>query len=325
LGKSSYDPQSDVRLVSYHMAKLQRTLTQLLLVFCLVFPFGSYADEPWTSGSHTMKCDGLERRFLLDVPADLMSGSALVLVFHGYTDTAEGTRKSAGFTALATQHGFVAVYPQGTRDTRGNTFFNVGYQFHADHAVDDVSFVRQLVQRLVPDLKIDSRKVFATGMSNGGDMSYFLAVQPEPFVTAIAPVAGTMMCSWGKELVPKARIPVLAIHGTADKTTLWEGDLENRDGWGAYLSVESVIERWVKGYSLEHSEVTDLPYRYPGAVTRVRLKRWWTATDSTEVKLYELLGGGHEWPTFIAKELSPAQIIWKFFSTSPLQPANASG
>jgi polyhydroxybutyrate depolymerase len=148
--------------------------------------------------------------------------------------------------------------------------------------VDDVNFVRQLVGRLVSDLDLDPRAVFSTGMSNGGDMSFLLATQPEPFVHAIAPVAGTMMASWSKDFVPRARTSVLAVHGTNDKVTLWSGDMQNRDGWGAYLGVEAVTDLWVRGLALEKSETAEMPDGQDDEVTGVRLRRWSTDADATE-------------------------------------------
>jgi hypothetical protein len=58
------------------------------------------------------------------------SRRAAVLVFHGFTGSAQGVRGTSGFTALAEEHGFVAAYPHDTREARGNTFFNAGYSFH---------------------------------------------------------------------------------------------------------------------------------------------------------------------------------------------------
>ena len=208
---------------------------------------------PWKSGTNTLVIDGLERTFLLDVPEHLQPSAALVLVFHGFTGSAEGVRGTSGFTALAEKHGFVAAYPQGTRDAKGNTFFNVGYSFHQSEKIDDIRFARELSARLVRDLNLDPEAVFSTGMSNGADMSYFLARQPKPFVQAIAPVAGCMMSSWTNILAPQTRISVLEVHGTQDKVTWWAGDPQDREGWGAYLGTESLMAFWVKGLALENS------------------------------------------------------------------------
>lgn len=117
------------------------------------------------------------------------------MVFHGFTGSAKDVRDFTGFSKVSERHGFVAVYPQGARDSKGKSFFNVGDEFHRDQSVDDVRFARALAERLTRDLRLDSRARFATGFSNGGDMSFLLGTQREPFVAAIAPVGGTMMQS----------------------------------------------------------------------------------------------------------------------------------
>ena len=268
----------------------------------------------WTSGTHTLVVDGQLRQFMLDVPPDLKPGAALVLGFHGYTGSAEGFRADAGFTPLTAQYGFVAAYPQGTVDSRGNTFFNVGYEFHAESPVDDVRFVRALTKRLVKDLDLDPEAVFSTGMSNGGDMSFFLASQAEPFVRSIAPVAGTMMLAGHEGFVPRKRLSILEVHGTADGITLWNGDLTNKDGWGAYYGIEQVMDLWTEGMALEQhrsAPVTGIPSDEKQIVRH----RWWTAADDTEVIFYEVIGGKHIWPDRLGRPgVSLAEEIWQFFA-----------
>ena len=270
---------------------------------------------PWQSGTHTLTVDGHERTFLLDVPDDLKPGAALVMVFHGFTDSAKSVREYTGFAAVASRHGFVAVYPQGTRDADGHTFFNVGYEFHQRMTVDDVKFARELAARLVHDFGLDPQSVFATGMSNGGDMCNRLACQSQPCVRAIAPVAGTIMAAWTNGFTPRVRVPVLAVHGTRDTVTLWAGDPADKDGWGAYLGTAAVMDYWVKKFSLEQSQTTDARAGRLKTNCPIRLHRWWTAADDTEVRFYEIQGGGHVWPDNLGNaDCSTAEEIWKFFA-----------
>jgi polyhydroxybutyrate depolymerase len=295
--------------------KLLNLLPCLVLIATLQASEQDGNAKTWKSGQHTVKIDGQERSFIIDIPKQLKPGAALVMVFHGYTGSAQEIRKDSQFTTVAEKQGFVAVYPDGTRDKKGNRFFNVGYAFHKKIKVDDVKFARELATRLVQDLDLDPRSVFSTGFSNGGDMSYFLACQPETFVTAIAPLSGCMMSSWADGFAPAARISVMAVHGTRDKITLWAGDPKNRDGWGAYLGTEPVMNVCVKGLSLEKSEVTELAkLQSRKKKLTLRLHRWSTTVDNAEVRLYEIQGGGHTWPGNLGKkELSTAAEIWAFF------------
>jgi polyhydroxybutyrate depolymerase len=116
-----------------------------------------------------------------------------------------------------------------------------------------------------------------------------------------------MMESWAKDFRPAGRIPVLAVNMKDDQTTRWDGDLNNRDGWGAYLGTEGVLDLWVKGLALERSERTDV-------TKTIRLRRWSTGKDVTEARLYALELGGHHWPpTLVAGPETTAETIWRFF------------
>lgn len=275
---------------------------------------GSAPASVWKSGTHHLTIDGRDRTFILDVPSKLKPGAPLVMVFHGFTSSAKDVRDLTGFAKVSEQHGFVAVYPQGTRDSKGKSFFNVSYEFHRDQSVDDVQFVRSLAARLTRDLRLDPRAVFATGFSNGGDMSFLLGAQREPFVAAIAPVGGTMMQSWAKGFRPADRISVLAVNTRDDKTTLWNGDMNNRDGWGAYLSTEAVMDLWVKGLALGRSE-----RRNPSKT--IQLRHWTTETDPTEARLYAVESGGHHWPRTLGDESeTTAETIWRFFNRHRPKP-----
>ncbi|MBN9693758.1 MAG: prolyl oligopeptidase family serine peptidase [Verrucomicrobia bacterium] len=243
----------------------------------------------WVDGTNDVVLDGRNRRVVIDLPPDRKPRAPLLFVFHGFTDSAAGIRATTEFTSVARQRGWVVAYPEGSRDAKGRTFFQVGYDFHRDETVNDVRALGELAGRLTRDLDLDARAIFATGFSNGGDLCYYLAAQPDPFVVAVAPVAGTMMSTWGSGLRPAARIPILAVNMVDDKTTLWLGDPLNRDGWGAYLSVPDVRRAWVEGLGLERNDVKELP----GGLRRHRAG---TAKDACEVRLYEVPVGGHRWP-----------------------------
>ena len=111
---------------------------------------------------------------------------------------------------------------------------------------------------------------------------------------------------WDKALAAKNRIPIMEVHGTKDAVTLWDGDLQNRDGWGAYLGTEAVAAHWVKSLSLieRESKTSD-------KLTRTR---WWTKRDATEFVLYTIDGGGHDWPAHLEDpKRSLAEEILEFF------------
>lgn len=266
------------------------------------------------SGAHTLEHDGLVREFRLHLPPELPPGAPLVVAMHGYTSSAATLQRYSGLDDLADEHGFVVVYPEGSRDRWGEQFFEVGYDFHTG-TVDDVGFVRALVALLVEDQGLDAAAVFATGMSNGGDMSYRLACEAPELVRAIAPVSGCMMGWLAASCAPENPPPVLEIHGTADDVTLWAGDVDNTDGWGAYLSTEAGIAHWTALHGLDDVDEEALPDLDPSDGSTVRTERWHGVDRPGEVWLYAVEGGGHDWPgAWGNQDIDASAEIWGFFA-----------
>jgi len=244
--------------------------------------------------------NGQTRNYLFYEPESLMPNAPLVFVMHGFTGSASGIYDYSGMNSIADQHGFAVCYPNGTIDQSGNRFWNVGYNFHQNQTVDDVDFITSLAEYLQLEYNLSSQNTFATGMSNGAEMSYMLACESSEVFKAIAPVAGTMFgTSWTS--CSSDPIPILEIHGTNDGVTLWEGDL-NDNYWGPYPGTEEVIDYWVEINSCLQNEDIPLPN------TNTINHRNYNCIDNTEVWLYEVVGGGHDWPSYSSYE------IWNFFS-----------
>ena len=247
--------------------------------------------EPY-NGSLTH--EGMQRQYIVHVPEDLpSSGVGLIVAMHGYTGSAESMMSYSGLNALADEYGFIVAYPQGTEDQQGNAFFNVGYGFHTDSAVDDVGYILTLVEHLAAKHSIDPLRVYATGMSNGGDMSYLLACKAADVFRAIAPVAGTMMVATMDDCTPSAPMPVFAINGTADNITRYAGDYDDADGWGAYHSVDQIINLWAGHATAKARTSTTLNYADDFSIS---VDRYTAETGTTEIILYRVEGGGHDWP-----------------------------
>ena len=210
---------------------------------------------------------------------------------------------------VADRHGFAVCYPQGERDGRGKTCWNVGYPFQADMTVDDVRFLTELIRHLAKEHRLSRRNVFCTGMSNGGDMCYLLASRCPEVYAALGPVAGFMSVEILRSDRNPRPIPLFEIHGTKDRTTRWEGDLGNEGGWGAYVSVPTAVGYWAAKNKCLAEQVDTLPSR-PGGL-QVIAHRYTDGTDGNEVWLYETVGGKHSW-----KEtgVDTGEELWKFFS-----------
>ena len=258
--------------------------------------------------------NGQIRDYYLYRPNSIQDNAPLVFVLHGYSGSAGGIMGYSGMNQIASEHGFAVCYPQGLSDQSGYNFWNVGYEFHQNQTVDDVAFLSSLANYLQDEYSLSAENIFSTGMSNGGDMSYMLACQANDVFRAIAPVAGCMM----EEIYntcDSSPVPVLEIHGTNDNVTLWDGDMQNNDGWGAYYSIEDGIDLWVQNNECMHSEDIFLPNTNMSDGSYVINHRYSGCIDNAEVWLYEVVGGGHDWPGSNGNmDINASEEIWNFFS-----------
>ena len=283
------------------------------------------------SEHRTVIHDGLERDYIIHVPSNINQDSPLVVVIHGYTSSAETIMTYSGMNDIANREGFIAVYPQGTVGSDGNTFFQVGYDFHSDSTVDDVSFIRYLVNSLTQEFNLKRQKAFATGMSNGGDMAYLLACTSSDLFKAVASVTGVMMKQTMDNCELDNPVPLFEIHGTADDISFFDGDINNLTGWGAYYGLPETIDFFVEKYQLAQKSEELILSKDEGAPNDIFFERYWTEGDETEVWMYRIEGGGHIWPGAGVKltwwnnpilryyfgsgedEISASEAVWMFF------------
>lgn len=256
--------------------------------------------------------NGISRDYILYIPENLPTNAPLVVVSHGYTSSAKTMMSYSGMNKVADEEKFLVVYPQGTKDQRGNNFFNVGYEFHASSKVDDLGFIKALVTKLTEDYQVNPNHIFATGMSNGGDLSYFLACYASDTFQAVAPIAGTMMQTTIETCKPQKGMPIFAVHGKADEVTYFDGDMANRDKWGPYPGIPAVIEHWVDVNAVEISKQVDLDNitNFTASNEALSFDRYLSETSDHEVWLY-IHSGGHDWSL---KELDTSSEIWSFFT-----------
>lgn len=276
--------------------------------------------------------NGVEREYIIYIPENLPLNASLVVVAHGYTSSADNIMSYSGMNKVADKEKFLVVYPQGTSDLRENNFFNVGYDFHKESIIDDLDFIKKLIKKLVNEYTINPDHVFATGMSNGGDLSYFLACYASDVFAAVAPIAGSMMQKTLIECNPENPMPIFEVHGNADDITLFNGDMDNKDGWGPYPSIPSVIDFWVNHNSLELYEKYELLDKNKADKSTIIFHKYWSNDSNIEVWFYEINNGGHHWPllkspySFLKnplrwsffrsgnRDIDTSTEIWSFFS-----------
>lgn len=266
----------------------------------------------------------LTRSYYIHFPPDYdgRQPRPLVLAFHGGGVNAETMIYFCGLSQKADEAGFIVVYPEGSGHAPRARTWNAGNCCgHAwRHEVDDIAFVRALLDELERIAAIDPQRVYATGMSNGAMMSYRAASEMADRFAAIAPVAGPMAID---RCQPRRPVPVIHFHGTADEYTPYRGGKGLRSSsQTAFHSVDFTIRAWVEanGCPAEPSTV-----RLPASAvdgTNVVRHVYGPGREDSEVVLYEIEGGGHTWPgrtsVFNTLGLSTRQIvanelIWAFF------------
>ena len=255
--------------------------------------------------------NGLNREYIYYAPANLPVDAPLVFVAHGFTGSAQGIMSYCGMNTIADQNSFAVCYPQGTTDSWGDNFWNVGYNFHAGVTIDDVDFIVSLASYLQSTYQLNAINTFFTGMSNGGELSYLLACEGPNVFRAFAPVAGTIFPNGlaNNICTPVVPVSIFETHGRNDNVTLIGGDPSD-PYWGPYLSIDTIINFWVNQNSLTDLVIDTFPnFNNPNKIT---ISYKYSAPNSdNQVWLYTHKSG-HSWGD--DGDMVIEQEIWDFFS-----------
>jgi polyhydroxybutyrate depolymerase len=183
---------------------------------------GPTATASSTDGAQerTLTVEGLQRTYLLYVPASLdrSKPSPLVIFLHATSFTAARSEQATQLDSQAERQRFVVAYPQGLGSP---VTWNYGCCTDvSDQGVDDVAFIRALIERTMKDLSIDAGRVSVAGLSAGGAMAYRMSCEAPELVAAIAAISGFFPLA---ACAPRVVMSVLAIHGTGDTSIPYGG------------------------------------------------------------------------------------------------------
>ena len=283
------------------------TVLLLLLGFC----FSSFAQQTINA---SITHDGIQRNYILYIP-ELYDGSSdvpLVLNFHGFGSNANEQMFYGDFRDIADTEGFLLVHPEGTTFI-GNQFWNVGFP-GLSSTVDDVGFTEALIDELATLYAIDLDRVYATGMSNGGFMSFLLACQLSEKIAAVASVTGSMTQDTFDDCNAQLPTPVLQIHGTEDDVVSYnENNLS--------LPIPDVISYWVDHNNCETTPTTTtLPDVDVSDGSTIEYSVYEDGDNGITTEHMKVIGGGHTWPGSILnsagtnQDIDASMEIWLFFS-----------
>jgi len=249
----------------------------------------------------------------------------VVLAFHGAFMNGTSMIGFSGLNHKADEAGFIVVYPNGLGIGQAFLFFNAWSKpgGPGKDPPDDVEFTSKMLDDLETVCNVDPKRVFATGMSNGGMMSNRLGAELSDRIAAIAPVSGTLAID---QIHPTHPVPAIIFHGTADTIVPFGGRRAPDPRSPQFQGVRDTVKAWVEadGCTPDPTTTTLPDTAHDG--TTVKREEYGSGKDGAEVVLYTIEGGGHTWPgrqppaAFLGKstsDISANDLMWAFFLKHP--------
>jgi polyhydroxybutyrate depolymerase len=275
----------------------------------------------------TIIVENMERRYRVYIPKKYNPNqpTPVVIAFHGGGGNPTSMIRLSGLNEKADEAGFIVVYPFGSGQLKDRSLtFNAGNccAFAKRNNIDDVEFVRAMLDDLAKTVNVDKNRVFATGISNGGIMAYRIASELSNQIAAVASVGGPMGTAITKATRP---VSIIHFHGTDDLYAPFKGGRGRAQT--NFYSVDHSIQTWVKAnHCNTKPTVTELP-DLVNDKTRVIRKTYGSCKNGTEVVLITIEGGGHTWPGReplipslgrSTKDISANDLMWEFFKKHPM-------
>ncbi len=267
----------------------------------------------------TLMHDGVARTALVHAPEgyDPTQGTMLVVNLHGFSSDAPQEELLSKMTPLADERGFVVAYPYGVLNS-----WNAGQCCGTawTNSVDDVGFINALLDEIANEYCIDPKRIFATGMSNGGFMSHRLGCELATRFAAIAPVAGVLGIP-PENCTPPRAVPIIDFHGTGDPIVPYDGGVPlvqwDTGGLLDFPSVDETMDVWATIDGCDGGQ--EISYQN-GDTTCVR---WLGCKEGSEVIRCASEGAGHTWPSGLdlpgtSHDIDASATMVDFFEAHPM-------
>lgn len=271
---------------------------------------------------------GVKRCYELYAPDAIHAGHALPVVFslHGFASNPRGQRLISRWETIAQRERFLVVHPQGTSfPLRWNT----GPRSRVG-AVDDVRLIQDIVEDLARSVSIDRRRIFVTGISDGGALTHRIACDLSSYVAAAGIVSG-YVADAPEECQPTRSVPLMVFFGTDDPILRYEGGRMELPTWAAtllnippWVLEYQPVESWVEGWAVRNGcKLTPERIMSEGSV---EARRYGGCRGGGEVIFYIIQGGGHTWPGGpwipwlgrATRDIDASELLWEFFTRHPL-------
>lgn len=274
--------------------------------------------------THSIVSSGRTRDYTVFVPAtyDGSRPVPLVISLHGAGLWGAAQREISRWDAVAKREGFIVVYPTGA----GRAAPKAWRVSRGAGLERDVAFISDLIDTLSARFRIDPRRIYANGLSNGGGMSFVLSCRLSHRIAAVGMVgaAYTLPFDWCEDRRP---VPAVMIHGTADPVTLYAGG----KSWVAprpFPSIPGWAAAWARRNRCARGPVDS---QVAPGVTR---RAYGDCAAGADVMLYSIEGGGHTWPGGgrvpewltgrHTDDIDASSVMWAFFRAHPSRPDTAA-
>jgi polyhydroxybutyrate depolymerase len=266
--------------------------------------------------------DGLNRTYFVHLPAFYNSSISYPLIFAmhgggllGY----EGIEGQSQLSELSDLENFIVVYPEGLK-TLGFRTWNAGdcCPLATTAETDDVGFINALLEKLELELSIDSKKVYATGFSNGGQLAYRLANRYSNKFAAVSAVAGVLQ---DFPFNPTRKVPIIHFHSYQDLTAPYNGGFSDAPNINfEFPSVDSTLLLIANNYNCRSMKQTIF-----SDSSTYDFFRYSDCDDNVQVELFVSQDGGHTWPggqalpnKEITNHFNASGLMWEFFKNHEL-------
>ena len=266
-----------------------------------------------------LKCElthkGLDRYYYIQLAHPEAEGLSSVLFnLHGYGSDAIEQMNYTNFNNLANtkENNFILIHPQGaplnTALTSSSSHWNSG-GWTIGSTVDDVDFIDTIIALVSQKYDLNQNRIYSTGMSNGGFMSYHLACNLSSKIAAVASVTGSMSSETYESCNPDHPTSILQVHGSIDVTVPFQGNSAL-----GMRSVNDVMDYW-KLYNACDVDPTSIITDYFDIEIAVQHDTYSNCLNDVHVELYKIEGMGHTWPYKGRYGISATEIIWEFINT----------
>jgi polyhydroxybutyrate depolymerase len=306
------------------MIKRPATITTVIALICLPAAMAAVEAVRYFAvnrPTHTIDSSGLTREYTLHVPAsyDRSKPTPLVISMHGAGLWGAAQQDVSQWNRVADREGVIVAYPSA----RSGVGPRVWDAEDGRGVRVDVQFISDLIDALRKTYHIDTSRIYADGLSNGGGMAFVLSCTMPERIAAVGLVASaqTEPWEWCEDDRP---VPMIAFHGTEDTATPYLGGrtwITPPRGRG-FPSIPGWTANWARRNRCG-STATETPVAPD--VTRIA----YPECDAAPVVLYRIEGGGHTWPGgghlpewFVGTttpNIDASSVMWEFFKAHPLR------